>query len=371
MKGNTMNLATQIAALLMNKTARKSKAGMPLGTSGLDWFSKKIPYRGKQRRRNKRYESTAGIEINRAEGGGKPVVVPTKTHSVTVNTYGRLCCIYDQSLNGFRYQLQTGSDNYASPKDYIDVTDQLNQAEEFLENRRKAQSYKVKSVSWTLDYNRIPASTETIPKLFLWTNTDLVTVINPHQENNTMVLGMNSNGVKNYNTVVNYRNTSSDHTDWQNSLYAWAGKWEIHCSAQDTIFLSRGNQETYYVMGTWKLSIQVLFRETDNIRDVLPTKQPSVIDLENKIKELTMKLQALEKLSENTVVGKEEEEEDKEREEEEIEDKKEVQVKEKNKKDSCTRTIEDLPKKKYKEDGPKSKRTGFLQFGVHPGLKDN
>jgi hypothetical protein len=297
MKGSINNIATQLATLLMKKTASKAKAGMPLGINGLDWTSNRVTRRGKQRRRQKRYGTTAGIEINKAEGGSKPVVVPAKTASVVVNTYGRLSCIYDQTLNGFRYQLQTASDNYANPRDYIDVTEQLNGAEEFLENRRKAQVYKVKNVSLTIDYNRVPASTETIPKLFLWTNTDLVTVVNPHQENNTMILGMNSNGVKNYNTTVNYRNTRSDNLDWQNSSYNWAGKWEIHCSSQDIVFLSRGNQENYYVMGTWKLSIQVLFRVTDNIRNVLLTTKPSLPKIEEEINKIKEKLKMVDILN--------------------------------------------------------------------------
>jgi hypothetical protein len=217
------------------------------------------------RRRRGNGKRGGGLEINKSEGGFKSVAARTYIRPISVNIYGRLIYEWDESLSGFKPKFTLQREYFSGSTEKINVDNELNHAQEFLDWRKASLQYMVKSVSMSIDYYRVPKAGERVPKLFLWTNTDRVTVINPQYEPNVMVLDMSSLGVKNYNTRVSRATTTPDQVGWQLSSDDWLGKWEIHISAQDLAQLDRTNFETQYTLGTFKVSILVLFRLQDSI----------------------------------------------------------------------------------------------------------
>lgn len=248
----------------------------------------------KRKNRRKAISNRQGIEINRAEGGFKNVVTSGRLVPITINTFGRVT-YYHQSNNEFIPEFQLESNNYTTHTNIIDVADELNNAAEFTENRKKSDQYQVISVALTIDYNRIPQGGDRVAKLLLMTETDKQEGLLQYEmkrENNIMKLGMGSNGVKNYNTKVTPVTTSPENRAWQSSQYTWGGTWKIKISQVDDTVLTRLHDEAYMTLASWKLSVKVLFRITDmNNLNINMTPQPTIKKLTEEIEKLKEKLQ--------------------------------------------------------------------------------
>lgn len=253
----------------------------------------------KSQRRGNRYNYTKPIEINKAEGGYKSVVTNGRLVPIVINTYGRLT-YYHQGNNVFQPEFQFESNNYTTSSDQIDVTDQMNNSVEFTENRKRSEEYKVTNVCLTLDYNRVPQGGDRVSKLLMMTICDKLDITlekEMKRENNVMMLSMSTNGVKNYNTRLDNRTTDIANLNWQNSAYTWPGVWKIRVSQQDITTLTRLHDESYIVLGTWKLSIRVLFRITDmqNL-NLSMSNPPTITSLVKEIEQLKKQLEEAKKL---------------------------------------------------------------------------
>jgi hypothetical protein len=311
-----INLVKNVLGLITAKNVLASAKKIGNKRNVFDRVDQLVPIRTKQtrRRRGKRSRKTSGLEINRAEGGSKSVVQPSKVLPISVNAYGRLTYYYDSGTGGFKPKWQFLRNQYGTSDNTLDVTYELNNCDEFNKNRMKSNQYCIRNVSLSIDYNRVPASGETIPKLMLWTNTDRVTTTDSLFESNVMKLAMNQNGVKNYNTRLDIRNTLPENLGWQSSEFTFPAKWQIIVDSQDVAFLSRPQQEMYFIFGTWKLSVNVLFRIIDDEHSISSKVRPTVqgndlriSELESQIKMLKIKLRAMEEIAE---VKKEENKED-------------------------------------------------------------
>jgi hypothetical protein len=250
----------------------------------------------KGERRGNRNKFGRPLEVNKAEGGYKSVVTNGRLVPIVINTYGRLT-YYHTGNNVFQPRFQFESDNYTSSSDRIDVTAQMNNSDEFTENRKRSEEYRVTNVCLTIDYNRVPQGGDRVSKLLLMTICDKLDVTlqkEMKRENNVMTLSMSSNGVKNYNTRLDNRTTEIANLNWQNSAYTWPGVWTIRISEQDMTTLTRLNDENYITLGTWKLSIRVLFRITDmqNL-NLTMSNPPSLASLVNQIEKLQLELKEL------------------------------------------------------------------------------
>jgi hypothetical protein len=246
-------------------------------------------------RRGNRRTFGRPLEINRAEGGFKSVVTRGRLVPIVINTYGRLT-YYHQGNNVFQPLFQLESDNYTSSSDNINVSSEMNISDEFTENRKRSEEYRVTNVCLSIDYNRVPQAGDRVSKLLLTTvcdKLDQTLQTEMKKENNVMMLSMSANGVKNYNTKLDVRTTEVANLNWQNSNYTWPGVWKIRMSQQDITTLTRLNDEAYIVLGTWKLSIRVLFRLTDLQNVNVSMSNPP--NLANLVKEVELLRQELEK----------------------------------------------------------------------------
>lgn len=249
-----------------------------------------------QRRGRKKNASARPMEINKAEGGFKPVTTRRRLVSVTINSFGRLT-YFQVTGNEFRPEFEKESDNFTTHSQLLDVTDELNGSAEFMDNRERSENYKVLSVALTIDYNRIPQAGDRVSKLMLATETDRVQAksqLEMKRENNTMWLAMASNGIKNYNTRVAITNTKPENLTWQNSQYTWPANWSIRVADADKTTLTRMNDETSFTLASWKLSVQVVFRLTDVASSVTMKKAPSLTTALQRIEELEQKIDELE-----------------------------------------------------------------------------
>lgn len=269
----------------------------------------------KRRNRPTYRKRSAGVEVNRAEGGYKSVTTNNRIVNITINTYGRLTykrAGEDEFVPEFRLE----SDNYGSGDAILDVTNQLNNSNEFTQNRKRSEEYMVKRCSLTLDYNRIPQGGDRFTKLLLSTITDKVPEMlqtEMKKENNVMHLSMGQPGIKNYNTVLSKRTTNLENLNWQKSSYTWGGVWKIRVSTEDKTSINVAPEVELIDVATWKLSVLVAFRLTDIENSVTMNRMPTLIEINELKKELELlrtEVQRVKQEQENQYIIKENSEEE-------------------------------------------------------------
>lgn len=236
-----------------------------------------------RRRRPRRTKGIQGLEINRAEGGFKSIIQQGTVQMRGINLYGRL--IVNKIGDNWVYEFAPEWNNYAGTVQ-LDVTQGLNQSEEFKNLCQHASQYKVIGCRFTLDYSRIPEAKDRLSRLLLSVSTDKIKVEQPKLESNVMNLSMTQPGVKNFNFNLNVRNMDPLNLAWQNAQYLYAGNLDLYVNGQDLNEIN-DDSETTWILGTWKLTIGVLFRFQDyeKINQPFRTK-PTIESLERKIDEL-------------------------------------------------------------------------------------
>jgi hypothetical protein len=268
---------------VLSKSVLRRLGGIDIGTS----LSNRSRTRTRRSARgNIRSRARKGLEINRAEGGFKRITLPTKTLGIGINLYGRL--LAQKIGNNWEYRLGMESDNYAG-REYLNLTNYLNDSSEFIERLQTSSQYKVLGVNISLGYNRIPAAGDCLSKLILFYNTDKITVNSPRIQTNTMELNMNTTGTKNFNIRLNRSNIKEEHCGWLDSIGLYPAKLLLHVSAMDANFLSESVQTTL-TLGTIKITFNVLTR----IQDYLKPNQPAkIVPLEEQVSALTSQLKKL------------------------------------------------------------------------------
>jgi hypothetical protein len=241
---------------------------------------------GNNNRRNRRRSNRNGIEINRAEGGRKAITLPYRTQSIGVNLFGRL--LIQKIGEAWYYRIGMEKDNYAG-RDYIDIAEYLNFSDEFRDRLQVSSQYLIKGISVTISYDRVPSAKDRLSTLLLYYDTDKITVQSPRIQPNVMSLKMNMIGTKNFNIRLNRQNTKVDDLGWQDAAYLYAAKFNLHVNSIDENYMEEQN-ETTIILGSIKISIEVLTRISDYMRPNAPAKK---IDLEEKVKELTQELEAM------------------------------------------------------------------------------
>jgi hypothetical protein len=241
---------------------------------------------GNSNRRNFRRSNRNGLEINRAEGGSKRITLPYRTQSIGVNLFGRL--LIQKIGEAWYYRIGMEKDNYAG-REYIDIAEYLNFSDEFRDRLQVSSQYRIKGISVTISYDRVPSAKDRLSTLLLYYNTDKITVQNPRIQPNVMSLKMNMVGTKNFNFLINRQNTKVDDLGWQDASYLYAAKFDLHVNSIDENYMEEQN-ETTIVLGSIKISVEVLTRISDYLRPNAPAKK---IVLEEKVKELTQELEAM------------------------------------------------------------------------------
>jgi hypothetical protein len=241
-----------------------------------------------RRRRPGKWPKNNGIEINKAEGGFKNIVNSGIVDTVGINRYYEI--IVKKYNNEWSYQIK---DNLYS-NDNIDITDILNQSDEFKNKLMNSSQYWVKNVMCSFDYTRIPSAGDNLPKLLMFPTMDKISVEDPKIETNVMKLDMSHNGVKNFNFIINNKNTNVLNTGWQDSHYIWNGNCKLNVESQGTINITDESETLQVVvLGVLKITITVLVRLQDSTNQQ-PRKLMKKEELQGEIEKLNKRLETLE-----------------------------------------------------------------------------
>jgi hypothetical protein len=223
-------------------------------------------------RRNLRRRRNAGIEINRAEGGFKNITIPFRTQGIGVNTYARLAVV--KTGDTWSYAFQPESDNYANHQEF-NLIYMLNNSTEFTNRLKTTSQYKLLGIRICVMNNRIPEAKDTLSKLLLYVNTSKVSVNDPKIQNNVMQLNMNTIGTKNFNFNVNTTNMGKDFIGWLNGDTLYPGNIYIHVDSMDKNVMADTTQTTI-MLGTIKVTFNILTRIQDYTRNLTPTRKETV-----------------------------------------------------------------------------------------------
>jgi hypothetical protein len=253
----------------------------------------------RRRRKNTNVLTNGKLEINRVEGGRKSVSNTGNILNATIEIYGRLCAKKTGSAdNGYIYVLQRASDSYGSNFSTLNINSELNQSTEFMVNRRKSLEYRVVNITTVFDYVRVPSSGDVFNKLLCWYTTDKVTPIGKDHENNVMKLNMYNNGIKQYGMIFNRNNMNDDSLGWINSTTDFPGRLTLTIDSVDTNYLNTESQQILTVLGTVKICVNVLFKETDTSRTLLTEKMLLIDKLEKELNELKLQNEKLKRIGE-------------------------------------------------------------------------
>lgn len=216
------------------------------------WIPNYYNVRSNYRKRG--INNQAKLEINRAEGGYKQVYNNGRVQQQTIEIYktigvsGNLAYIFTD----------TQSD------EQLNVQSLLNDNSEFLELRRTCLQYKIKMLSFSFNYNRIPQSQDKFSKMLISPETDMVLqASDPKLNNNTMVWDMTSNGSKNYNFRINNRNTEKQNQEWQISEAQWNAVCILHLTQQGEIFIKDRESVFPVQLGEIKIAVSVVYVKAD------------------------------------------------------------------------------------------------------------
>lgn len=230
-----------------------------------------------QRRRRKRNNilTNGKLEVNKAVGGYKSLANNGRIQEQTIDMY---VSIYANQAEYSQYSFTQSYDrNY-------NIQAKLNDNEEFLKLRSRCIQYKIKQVSLSFNYCRVPASKEIFSKMILTPESDQVLeVVDPKLNRNSMTWDMTQNGTKNYQFRINKRNTNEDNVEWQSADSQWSGVLIIHISEQGENRILEGEQAIDYYLGTMKVSVNVIYVQNDST-NVVKRKE---IDTSQAVKLLT------------------------------------------------------------------------------------
>jgi hypothetical protein len=243
--------------------------------------------RFQRRNQNDRRYRNNGVEINRAEGGFKRINNSGIIKSMGINFYGDLNLIRQNATNNtWEY--------YFGVIPIINVTEKLNEDEEFINAVKNSSQYKIMGVSLMLQNNRIPQAGDLYSRMLLSATTDKVSVNDLTKDNNVMKLNMSTLGTKNFNFRFNIANTTPEHLAWQSSESLWEGVAQIRIQGESLSNLAGGSDLPVTVkIGSFKVTVHILLRTQDTTNSVSPTKQINVKEEIEKLKRKMNKLKLL------------------------------------------------------------------------------
>lgn len=222
-----------------------------------------------QNSRNNRRRKGQGIEINRAEGGYKNITLPYRTQTIGINTYGRIAI--NKVGEDWLYAFQPSNDNYANHVEYNIIT-MLNDSQEFKDRLKTTSQYRINRICICIMNNRIPEAGDKLSRLLAYVNTTKVAVIDPKVQNNVMRLSMSTMGVKNFNFRLTNESIGKDFTGWFEGEDLYTGNVYLHFDSEDSNNI-KDETETTIVLGTVKITFEVLTRIQDYTRLNQPTKK--------------------------------------------------------------------------------------------------
>jgi hypothetical protein len=201
-----------------------------------------------------------GIEMNRADGGFKPMLSRRKVQQVAVNYYAYLKAIRVPDA-GYEMMYVFEDANTEQTAYAFELNTKLAGCTEFQNYLNISEQYKVFGVNISIDVNRIANAGDILPKMILYYDTDKITTKNPLTANNVMSLIMHTPGTKNYNVSLNKRNMNPEYIGWLATDKVYDCKLRLHIGNTSNIFLN-GNPE-YVRLGTVKITFNVKFRLRD------------------------------------------------------------------------------------------------------------
>jgi hypothetical protein len=235
---------------------------------------------------NRRFRNN-GVEINRAEGGFKRINNSGIIKSMGINIYGDLNLIRQNATNNtWEY--------YFGVIPLLNVSEKMNEDQEFINALKNSSQYKVVGVSLMLQNNRIPQAGDLYSRLLLSAITDKVSVNDMTKDNNVMKLNMSTLGTKNFNFRFNIANTNPENLAWQSSENLWNGTAQVRIQGESLSNLSGGNDLPVTVkIGSFKVTVHILLRTQDTQNSTSPTMRVNVRDEIDKLKTKLNKLKLL------------------------------------------------------------------------------
>jgi hypothetical protein len=238
---------------------------------------------------NRRFRNN-GVEINRAEGGFKRINNSGIIKSMGINIYGDLNLIrQNASNNTWEY--------YFGVIPLLNVTEKMNEDQEFINAVKNSSQYKVVGVSLMLQNNRIPQAGDLYARLLLSAVTDKVSVNDLTKDNNVMKLNMSTLGTKNFNFRFNIANTNPENLAWQSSENLWNGIAQVRIQGESLSNLAGGSDLPVTVkIGSFKVTVHVLLRTQDTENSSSPTMK---VNIREEIEKLKTKLNRLKLLGDD------------------------------------------------------------------------
>jgi hypothetical protein len=219
-------------------------------------------YRNRNIKKNNRT-----IEINKAVGGIKPVILSGPVRRLTVDSYVEI--VVNSQEDTFVDSSYYWRNNYLNFTT-LDLVSLLNQDNEFINWRAYSSAFKITAVNISFNYTRIPHSGEFFPKIMLSPETDVVDLMyQPLQEHNNMIWDMSSLGVKNYTIKIRRNNTYTQDLGWQNAANGYSGTLKVTIGSQlkDAYVYGQTNlgRET---LGVVHVSIKCTMKLNDSERPI-------------------------------------------------------------------------------------------------------
>jgi hypothetical protein len=250
-----------------------------------------------RKRRNKRGNINSLVANANSIGGFKRISNTGPLRPLVVDIYHTLAVNVVASQDekyytgdyvfwdGYSYSLQ------------LDMVEQLNKDQEFLDWRQYSSAFCVQSATINFNYCRMPRDGEYFPKLMLSPETDVVDFVpDPKSERNTMVLDMTTTGNKNYNVKFKRGNQFTQDLGWQPSSSGWTGTYKIALSSVEPVTIKTSSEQAAepIKIAVIHATFRVMFRTIDQAHDWSKEKGGVVHPISTKNKRMYLEKMFLE-----------------------------------------------------------------------------
>jgi hypothetical protein len=130
------------------------------------------------RRRYRKNNKGAGLEINKASGGFKSIINTGAVRHLAINEYGRL--MLTKAGSAYSYAMTLKKQSHSTEHTTVDLSELINESEEFNEWCRCSSQYKIYGIRISIDYARIPEAGDTLARLLMSVRTDKADVQDAH-----------------------------------------------------------------------------------------------------------------------------------------------------------------------------------------------
>jgi hypothetical protein len=199
------------------------------------------------------------LEINRAEGGFKPLnACPMRYSGIDLYTQIKLT--------------SAGVYQWANNNKTLNVHDLLNNNEEYESMKLTWYRYKICGIRVSFSFSAILGAGHVLNKIFIIGNTDtgaLDQKVNPQY---SMKWDMATLGVKNYNFNINTSNTDSDYVEWLPGTSSYNGYIRLYLDQAANCIVPTGTADQ--TLGTVKISVifRVRIKDTADLVETMKNK---------------------------------------------------------------------------------------------------